>query len=132
MPNNDFDIRELPSWSYFAWGILNGLFLGISLKEGLDISETGILIQILDAFKPLFQYLNLSTGWITLSIILLGLMGIISTLIEIFAIYKKGWPARIIAICGFLSFLFFILGLDELGILLMVVGIIIILIFPNE
>lgn len=132
MANNDFDIRELPSWSYFGWGILNGLFLGISLKEGLDISETGIMIQILNAFKPLFESVNLSVGWVTFWIIALSILGILSTIGEGLVIYNKGWPARIIAICGFLSFLLLILGIDSLGILLMIIGIVIILIFPNE
>lgn len=133
MVNNQFDIRELPSWKYFAWGILNGIFLGISLKHSWDISETGIMAQVIGAFKPLFQSANLSTGWITALIFLLGLIGILSTIVEVYAIYQKGWPARIIALCGFISILFIILGLlTNFAALVLVAGVLFVAFFPNE
>ncbi len=30
MKKNEFDVRDLLSWKYFSWGIINGLFLGKS------------------------------------------------------------------------------------------------------
>jgi len=132
MPKEEFDIRELPSWKYFAWGLLNGLILGIVIKHGVDVSEVGILSQILEAFKPLFEQVNLSTTWISLSIFLLGLIGTLSFIYEIVIIYKKGWIQRIIALSGFLTFLFLVIGFDTSGIIFMIGGIILVLIFPEE
>jgi hypothetical protein len=130
--SKEFDIRDLPSWKYFAWGLLNGLFLGVSIKNGVDISEEGILTLVLDAFKPLLEIEGMSTNWITIMIILIGLLGIISLAAEIYVLYGKGWPVRVMATAGFLSFLLLILGADTIGIILMIIGIITILIFPNE
>jgi len=127
------DIRNLPSWKYMGWGILNGLFLGILIKHHVDISETGIYSQILNAFKPLFESAHLSTGMITFLLILLGVIGITSTAAEVFAIYEKGWPARIIAICGLLSILLIILNIiTNIAVILLIVGCILVISFPDE
>ncbi len=128
----EFDLRDLPSWKYFGWGLLNGLFLGISLKHQVDISQEGIYSMILEAFKPIFQSANISTGWITLSIILLSLIGLASLVAEIIVIYNKGWMPRIIAVCGFLSFLLIILGVDTFGAFLLVGGALLVYFFPDE
>ncbi|MCR4368998.1 MAG: hypothetical protein NUV67_03775 [archaeon] len=37
----------------FMFGFIEGLFLGISLKTGQDVSETGVAITILNAFREL-------------------------------------------------------------------------------
>ena len=128
----EFDLRDLPSWKYFGWGLLNGLFLGISLKHQVDISQEGIYSMILEAFKPIFQSANISTGWITLSIILLSLIGLASLVAEIIVIYNKGWMPRIIAVCGFLSFLLIILGVDTFGAFLLVGGALLVYFFPDD
>lgn len=132
MENKDFDIRDLPSWKYFAWGLINGLFLGIVVKHGVDISEVGILSQVLEAFKPLFQSVNLSTTWVTLLIFFLGLIGTLSFFAEIIVIYKKGWPQRIIAISGFVSLFALIIGFDTIGIIFLLGGILMVVIFPDD
>ena len=79
----EFDISDLPSWKYFAWGLLNGIFLGIFLKEGIDISEEGILTLIFDSFKSLMETVGLETAWISTTIFLLGVIGIVSLITEI-------------------------------------------------
>jgi len=126
------DLRDFPSWKYFGWGLLNGLFLGISIKFGVDIDEAGILTQVLNAFKPIFQSVNMSTTWINLWVILLGLIGIISLVGEIIVIYKKGWIPRILAGCGFLSLFLLILGIDSLGVIFLIGGAVLVALFPNE
>lgn len=128
----EFDIRDLPSWKHFVWGLFNGLVLGIIIKHGVDISEGGIASMILKAFKPIFQDLNISAGWITLLIILLWVVGLISLIAEIYAIYEKGWSQRIIAGSGFLSFLFLVVGIDTLGIIFLFLGVAMVLIFPDD
>lgn len=130
--NKDIDIRNLPSWKYFSWGILNGIFLGIFIREGVDVSEEGILTMILDSIKPLMGDAGLSTMWVSTTIFFLGLIGLISLTAEGIVVYHKGWPARIIAGSGFISFLLLILGVDTLGIIFLMLGIGALLIFPNE
>jgi len=110
---------------------LNGIFLGIAIRQCVDISETGILIQLLEAFKPLFEMLG-QIGWINILIFFLGAVAVLSFVAEILVIYKKGWPARIIASSGFLSLLLLILGVDELGIFLFLVGTITVILHPDE
>lgn len=127
----EFDIRDLPSWKYMGWGVLNGIFLGIAIRQGVDISETGILIQLLEAFKPLFEMLG-QIGLINILIFFLGAVAVLSFVAEILVIYKKGWPARIIASSGFLSFLLIVLGVDTLGIILFFIGGFMVIFFPNE
>jgi len=132
MRQKEFDVRDLPSWKYFAWGLINGLFLGIVIKQGIDISEVGILSQVLENFKPIFQSVNMSTTWISLTIFFLGLIGILSLIIEIIVIYKRGWPQRIISMLGFVSFLALIIGFNTIGIFFLLGGILMVVIFPDE
>ena len=128
---NGTDIRDLPNWKYFGWGILNGLFLGISIKFKTDISTEGIFSQVLGAFISPFQEAGISTGWINASILLLGLISIISLLIEIYTIYKEGWIPRIIAFCGFVSL--FLLVFDiQFGVYLLIIGCILVALFRNN
>ncbi len=129
--NNEFDVRDLPSWQYMGWGILNGIFLGIAILHKTDISETGIFIQMLEAFKPLLEPLG-QMAWLNSLILIIGLIGILSFIGEILIIYSKGWPARIIALSGFLSLLLLVLGVDTLGIILFIVGAFMVIIFPDE
>lgn len=127
------DLRELPSWKYMGWGILNGLFLSISLKFGMDISETGIFSQILNAFKPLLESVHQSTSWITLIVIFFGIIGIISTVVEVIAIYNKGWIPRVIALCGFISILLIVLNfLTSLAVIILIIGAGLVAFFPDE
>jgi hypothetical protein len=126
------DIRELPSWKYFSWGSLNGIILGISILHKIDISETGIASMILDVFKPIYESTGLSTEWITLIGIILGLASIISLLIEAFSVWKKGWIPRIIALFGFLSFLLILLNVNGLGVILLLIGGGLVALFPDK
>jgi len=126
------DSKEIPSMKYLSWGLLNGLILGIIIKQGIDISEGGIATVILDAFKPIFQNFNMSVGIITFFQIILGLIGIISLLWEIYSVYNRGWPQRVIAFCGFLSFLLLIVGVDILGVIFLFAGAIMVRAFPNN
>jgi len=88
--------------------------------------------MILEVIKPLFQNLNMSTTWVTLSIIGLGIIGLFSLISEVYRIYNKGWSQRIIAGLGFLSFLFLVIGVDTLGIMFLFSGVIMVIIFPDE
>ena len=127
------DLRDLPSWKYMGWGILNGMFLGISIKQNVDVSETGIYAQIVNAFKPLYESAHISTFWLTTFVILLGIFGIVSTIYEIIKIYKKGWIPRIIALCGFASIFLIILNVFiTFAVILFIAGAILVGAFPNE
>lgn len=127
------DVRELPSWSYMGWGILNGLFLSISIKFGLDISDTGIASQILNSFKPLLQSANQSTSWITFIVILFSVLGILSTIFEVISIYQKGWIPRIIAVCGFISIFLIVLNFwVSFATVLLILGVLLVGFFPDE
>jgi len=123
MKDNEFDFRNLPSWGYFGWGAINGLLLGIFIKHGVDISEIGILSLMLDAFKPLFQSVNMSTAWSSWVIAILGFIGVFSLVLEIISICKKGLPQIIIAVFGFFSLLALIIGFDTIGIIFFLVGV---------
>ncbi len=126
------DIRDLPSWQYFSWGILNGLLLGISIKHGLDVSETGIMIQILNVLISLLESFQISSMLINTIIALTGIIGLLSFITEIVVIYKKGWPQRIIAGLGFVSLLLLMIGIEKLGITLIVMGAFLVVFFPNK
>jgi len=128
---NNGDIRNLPNWKYFSWGILNGLLLGILIRHGVDISTGGIFSTILEAFKPIFQGVNISTLWIDISVFLLAAVGIASLVFEMILIWNKGWIARIITLFGFTSFFLLILGLDTIGIIIFVIGILSVIILPQ-
>lgn len=127
----NLNIKELPSWEYFTWGIINGLLIGLSLKYGLDISEAGIMEKVVTALKPIIEMIPSSTNWISYILLLIGVVGTISTAVEAIKIFKHGWPARIIAICGFASILLILLGVHAtIGAVLMIVGIVMIILFP--
>ncbi len=126
-----FNLNNLPSWKYYVWGILNGLFLGISLTMRLDISPEGMISLILEQFSSIFQSLNLPTTWINLAIFSFVIVGLLSLIFEIILIYKKGWPARVIAICGFLAFLLMILDYNLLGVVFLFLGVFMVIIFPE-
>jgi hypothetical protein len=132
MANNDFDLRDLPSWKYFGWGIFNGLLLGILIVNKMDISETGIMSIILEAFKPILTNLNMSTIWITITVFFLGLLGILSTVYEVYSIWEKGIIPIIIAVLGFFSILLILLNVQTLGAILLVGGALLVRFFPDE
>ena len=122
----------MPSWEYFGWGALNGIILGISILHKIDISETGIASIIFDAFKPIYESVGLSIGWITIIGITLAIVGVLSMLIEMLLIWQRGWVPRIIALFGFLSFFLILMGVEMLGVILLFAGGGLVSIFPDK
>jgi hypothetical protein len=74
---------------------------------------------------------NLSTSWINILIITLGIIGILSLALEIFSIWSKGWAPRFISLFGFLSLFLLVLNIN-FGIWIFVGGIILVLVYPNN
>ena len=107
---------------YWGWGVFNGIILGISITQNIDISEEGILTELLNSFKPLMIDVGLSIGWITTLTILIGLIGIASLVFESIQVYNKGWVAIFFAITGFLGFLLILLGWNKGGVFFIVLA----------
>ena len=128
---NKLAIQNRSHWKYFAWGFINGLFISVSLRYNLDISESGVYSIVLNSFKPALQNLNFSTTWITVLLLLLSVIGIVSLVFEVITIYKKGWAVSLIASLGFLSIMSLIFGLDTLGITLLLIGVAMVHIFST-
>lgn len=97
---------------HFVWGVLNGMILGILLIDKIDISQTGLASQIIGSMKPLFKQANISTFWITIITLFLGILGIISLIIEIREVYNAGSMAITFASLGFLGIFIILLQLD--------------------
>lgn len=97
---------------FFTWGVLNGLTLGIFITDKIDISQDGLMAQILNSFKPLLEQSGISTFWLSFIIFIIGFVGLVSLILEIKSIYDKGAMAITFAVLGFLGILLLLLKID--------------------
>lgn len=90
---------------YFGWACVNGLILGILITEGQDISEIGLLSSILDSINEALNIPNYF--WLKIFIFIVG---IASTLSEVYLIWQQKLLIKIMVAFAFLSFLFLVLA----------------------
>jgi len=106
----------------FGWGCANGLLFAVPIKYGVDISQEGLHAMILNALKPMMDSIGMSTWWITLAIIILGIASIVSLYFQIRNIIKKGNRSIVLAASGFAGMFLLIMWVTWLGVAVLGVG----------
>ncbi len=117
-------------WGFFGWAFITGLFLGILIAHGQDISQEGILSTILSEINkvmPIPAYF-----WLQIMLFAIGMASLIG---EIYLVWIEGWLVRIMVAATFLSILCLVTGvawqvsfIQNIGVFLLFIGIVLLII----
>ena len=123
----EFNLKKLDG--VFGYSVVSGFMLSILIFTGIDVSETGILVNVLQAVA---EALDSSFSYLVLIISILVTVGEIAVIaINIKRISEHGYAGAIVSVTGFFGTLLIFVGAMEniqityIGIAVCAVGVIV-------
>jgi len=111
--------------------IIAGLFMGIFIKTGQDISPEGILTDVLNVLSNSIN--NSAQSFLNSLRLILFITSLMITVINLIMILLAGLPSVISSICGYVGIILIVVGTSPvLGFLILLFGEIICLFAPDS